>query len=41
MAYFHSASVTLLITGPSSDNVYKHQLASLFVESYDEIIEGK
>ncbi|EPB76042.1 hypothetical protein ANCCEY_04888 [Ancylostoma ceylanicum] len=40
-AYVHTeASVTLLITGHSSDNVYKHQLASLFVESYDEIIEG-
>ncbi|RCN39135.1 hypothetical protein ANCCAN_14932 [Ancylostoma caninum] len=35
-----TASVTLLITGHSSDNVYKHQLASLFVDSYEDIIEG-
>ncbi|ETN70350.1 hypothetical protein NECAME_14823 [Necator americanus] len=35
-----TASVTLLITGHSSNNVYKHQLASFFVDSYEELIKG-
>ncbi|KAK5965559.1 hypothetical protein GCK32_017597 [Trichostrongylus colubriformis] len=34
-----SARLTLLITGHSSFNVDKHQLARQFVESYDEIIK--
>ncbi|CAJ0599463.1 unnamed protein product [Cylicocyclus nassatus] len=34
------ASVTLLLTGRSSDNVYKHQLARQLIDSFDELIEG-
>ncbi|KJH46412.1 hypothetical protein DICVIV_07535 [Dictyocaulus viviparus] len=35
-----SRNLTLLITGESSENVHKHDLANLFVSSYDEFTKG-